>query len=429
MKIGIDCRTILNPSGGEQAGVGHYTYYLVKSLLEIDKHNTYVLFFDDRVKDFSQFKKGNVVIRTFPFYKYKKYLPVAYSQMLISAYLNKEKLDLFHAPANTIPLFYNKKSVVTIYDLAIYKFPKFFPSSLLHRQTFSTRILVPKSLAKAKKIIAASKNTKSDIIEIFGIPEEKIEVVYGGVLSHGKNCPHQAPAEEVARKFGIFGKYVLFLGTIEPRKNIAALIRAFRNLYLTYDSPLKGYQLILAGGPGWKNENVFTEIADANAAILGVSGKRNGRERRLGIDTRSGERKAREGERRSGRERRSNQPIKYLGYVSHAEKLSLIAKAFCFVFPSYYEGFGLPVLEAMSMSTPVITSNVSSMPEITGKDGAILINPAKEAEISDALNQLLTDEGLREILAIKGHEKAQEFTWEECARKTLEVYQSALYSK
>jgi glycosyltransferase involved in cell wall biosynthesis len=429
MKIGIDCRTILNPSGGEQAGIGHYVYYLVKSLLEIDKHNTYVLFFDDHVKDFSQFKKGNVIIRTFPFYKYKKYLPVAYSQMLISSYLNKEKLDLFHAPANTIPLFYNKKSVVSIYDLAIYKFPKFFPSSFLNNQTFATKILVPKSLAKAKKIIAASKNTKSDIVEIFGIPEEKIEVVYGGVLSHGKNCPHQAPAEAVSRKFGISGKYILFLGTIEPRKNILSLIRAFRNLYLTYDSPLKGYQLILAGGQGWKNENVFMEIANANAAILGVNGKRNGRERRSGLDTRSEERRAKEGERRSGRERRTGQPIKYLGYVSHAEKLSLIAKATCFVFPSFYEGFGLPVLEAMSMGTPVITSNISSLPEITGREGALLIDPNKETEISDALSQILTDEGLREMLSIKGHEKAQEFTWEECARQTLLVYRSALDSK
>lgn len=429
MKIGIDCRTIINSSGGEQSGVGHYTYYLVKSLLELDKHNSYVLFFDDRVKDFSQFKKGNVEIRTFPFYKYKKYLPVTYSQMLISSFLNKERLDLFHATVGTIPLFYNRKSVVTVYDLSLYKYPKFFPSSMTHRQTFATRALLPRSLTKAQKIIASSKSTKSDIIEIFGIPEEKIEVVYGGVLSHGKSCPHQAPAGEVAAKFGLGGKYVLFLGTIESRKNIVSLIRAFRNLYSTYDSPLSGYQLILAGGLGWKNEEVFKEISDANAAITGVGGRRSGRERRCGIDTRSAARIAKEGERRSGRERRINQPIKYLGYVSHAEKLSLIAQATCFVFPSFYEGFGLPVLEAMSMGTPVITSNVSSLPEITGREAAILIDPWKETEIGEALSQVLTDEGLREMLSIKGHEKAQEFTWEGCARQTLEVYQSALYSK
>jgi len=429
MKIGIDCRSIVNSGPGEQAGVGHYTYYLVKSLLELDKHNSFVLFFDDRVKDFSQFKKGNAEIRTFPFYKYKKYLPVAYSQMLMSSFINKEKLDLFHATASTIPLFYNRKAVLTIYDLSLYKYPKLFPSALSHRRNFATKVLLPKSLTKAKKIIASSKTTKSDLIEIFGVPEEKIEVVYGGVLSHGKNCPHQAPAEDVAAKFGIGGKYILFLGTIEARKNVAGLIRAFRNLYLTYDSPLKGYQLILAGGLGWKNEEVFKEISDANSVIAGVSGRRSGRERRSGLDTRSAERKAKEGERRKHQERRVNQPVKYLGYVSHAEKLSLIGRAACFVFPSLYEGFGLPVLEAMSMGTPVITSNCSSLPEITGREAAMLIDPRKETEISEALSQVLTDEGLRDMLSIKGHEKAQEFTWEECARKTAEVYQQALYSK
>lgn len=429
MKIGIDCRSILHSHGGEQGGVGHYTYYLVKNLLEIDTHNTYILFFDDRFKDFSQFKKGNVGIRTFPFYKYKKYLPGAYSQMLISAFISKERLDVFHAPAEVVPLLYGKNLVATVYDLAIYKFPKFFPSSFLHRQEFSTKVLTPRSLIKAKKIIATSKSLKSDIIEIFGIPEEKIEVIYGGVLSHGKKCPHQAPAEEVRLKFGIKDKYILFLGTIEPRKNIVSLIRAFRNLHSTYDSPLSGYQLILAGGRGWKNDKVYAELTDANSAILGVKGKRSGRERRSGLDTRSEAQKAKEGERRSGRERRLNQPIKYLGYVSHAEKLSLIANATCFVYPSLYEGFGLPVLEAMSMGTPVITSNTSALPEITGPDAAILINPKKETEISDALSQVMKDEGLREMLSVKGHEKAQEFTWDECAQKTLEIYQSALHGK
>src|SRR3989338_7974526 len=112
MRIGIDCRTILNVSGGERAGVGHYTYYLVKNLLAIDKKNNYVLFFDNRFKEVEEFKKyKNVSVKFFPFYQYKKYLPIVYSKMLITGVLNHENLDLFHSPANTLPLYYQKKSV------------------------------------------------------------------------------------------------------------------------------------------------------------------------------------------------------------------------------------------------------------------------------------------------------------------------------
>src|SRR3989339_192025 len=424
MKIGIDCRTILNPGVSEGAGVGHYTYYLVKNLLEIDQENKYVLFFDSRFKKVEEFKKHrNVTIKFFPFYQYKKYLPLAYSQMLISAILSQENLDVFHSPANTLPLPYNKKSIVTVHDLAIYQYPDFFPTQFLNRQVFSTKVLVPKSLTKAAKIIAVSKNTKTDIIEEFGIPEDKIEVVYEGVNISDKGCVTVAGVKTVETKYGIRGKYILYLGTIEPRKNIVSLIRAFRNLQLVYDSPVRQYQLVLAGARGWKDKAVYDAIADANASILGQKRRRSGKERRTGHESRSVGKQQRQGERRQNIDRRADQPIKYIGYVSHQDKLSLICQATCFVFPSLYEGFGLPVLEAMSLGTPVITSNLSSLPEIVGENGGILINPNKESEIADAISQVLTDEGLRESLSVAGSQRAKEFSWEKCARETLEVYQ------
>ncbi|HNW09146.1 MAG TPA: glycosyltransferase family 1 protein [bacterium] len=425
MKIGIDCRTILNPGAGEQAGVGHYTYYLVKSLLALNQDNIYVLFFDDRFKNKKEFSAyNNVIIRTFPFYQYKKYLPVTYSQMLVSALLGREKLDVFHSPANTLPLPYDGKSVVTVHDLAIYKYPEFFPGKFLNRQIFSTRVLVPRSLQKADRIIAVSKNTKTDIIEEFSVPEDKISVVYEGVISHGKSCPNQADFAEVKKRYGISDNYFLFLGTIEPRKNIISLIKAFRNLKLIYDSPAKDYQLIIAGAKGWKDQPVYEAIADANASILGIKRRRSGLERRRGFDVRTDSQKKKMGERRSLDDRRKQDPIKYIGYVPHADKLALLCRAVCFVFPTLYEGFGLPVLEAMSIGTPVITSNLSSLPEIVGSKSGLLIDPTKEAELIDAMQHILTDEGLRESLSISGHERAQEFNWNDCAQKTLEVYQS-----
>ena len=425
MRIGIDCRTILNPAGGERAGVGHYTYYLVKNLLALDRKNDYVLFFDSRLKDVEEFKKyKNAIIRFFPFYQYKKYLPLIYSQLLISAVLNRENLDIFHSPANVIPFYYSKKSVITVHDLAIYKFPEFFPKTFLSRQAFSTKILVPKSLAQASQIIAVSKNTKKDIIEEFGLAEEKIEVVYEGVTTNQEICANVANWENVFKKYGIKEKFILFLGTIEPRKNIVSLIRAFRNARLVYDSPLKDYQLIIAGGSGWNDQPIYQAITDANASILGIKERRTGLERRSGLNNWPGIKGELPKERRQKEERRKNQPVKYIGYVSPSDKLTLLCKTQCFVFPSLYEGFGLPVLEAMSLGVATITSNSSSLPEITGSEGAILVNPNKESEISDALLQIVTDEGLRELLTIKAREKSRQFSWKKCVIETLSVYNS-----
>lgn len=392
MRIGIDCRTILN-TNEEMTGISHYTYYLVKYLLSIDQENEYVLFFDNKFSQKEQFMGPKVKIVKLPFYQYKKYLPLAYSQMLISAFFAREKLDLLHAPANIIPLFYKGPAVVTIHDLAIYKFPEFFPGNKIIKQSLATKILVPNTINKAKKIIAVSQNTKKDIIDIFGVPEEKIQVVYEGVISHGKNCPNQADFATVSKYYGIKEKYLLFVGSLEPRKNIINLVKAFKNYKLTEGDKTTDLQLILIGGKGWKNDNIFKTIQEANQ-ILSTKEK--------------------------------DEPIKYLGYLPLAEKLSLIAHALAFIFPSFYEGFGLPVLEAMSMSTPVITSNVSSLPEITGPNGALLINPYKESEIQEAISQIITDEGIREQLAIAGYQRAQSFTWQRCAEETLKVYYQAV---
>lgn len=424
MRIGIDCRTILNPTGGEQAGVGHYTYYLIKNLLALDQKNTYVLFFDSRFRKIDEFKKNNTEIKFFPFYQYKKYLPITYSQMLISAVLTREKLDVFHSPANVLPLTYNRPAVVTVHDLAIYKHPDFFPIQFLNRQIFSTKILVPRSLVKAEKIIAVSKNTKTDIIEEFGVPEDKIEVIYEGVADYHQECKNQTNFNELKKKYGIGDKYILFLGTIEPRKNIITLIKAFRNLRLIYNSPAKDHQLIIAGARGWKDQPVYEAISDANASIIGQKKRRNGRERRRGFDLRSENQINKQGERRKHIERRINQPIKYIGYVPLEDKILLLCQATSFVFPSLYEGFGLPVLEAMSLGTPVITSNLSSLPEIVTENSGLLITPTKESEILDALQQILTDDGLRELLSVNGRKRAKDFSWKKCAQETLRIYQS-----
>ncbi|MEI6627522.1 MAG: glycosyltransferase family 1 protein, partial [bacterium] len=423
--IGIDCRTILNPGAGEHAGVGHYTYYLVKNLLKLDQKNQYILFFDSRFKDAKEFESENVKIVHFPFYEYKKFLPVVYSQMLVSSVLKREKLDVFHSPANIVPMFYNLPSVVTVHDLAIYKYPHFFPKSFMSRQAFSTKVLMPETMVKASKIIAVSRNTKSDIIEQFNVEPEKVAIVYEGVVSHGPNCPNQANFVDTKIKYGLADKYILFLGTIEPRKNINGLVKAFMDLRLVHDSPIKNYQLIIAGAPGWYYDDVFTAICDANTAIMGkkyeslVCNKVTKR--------RSKKHPAWTPEQLI--DCRLETPIKYLGYLPFAEKLAVLCHSSCLVFPSLYEGFGLPVLEAMSMGVPVITSNTSSLPEVTGKNGAVFIDPNQESSIVDALQRLLTDPGLAEELSVLGQNRARELSWEKCAEETLAIYQGVVNKK
>jgi len=384
MKIGIDCRTILNPGFGEGAGIGHYTYYLVKNLIELDKEDKIILFFDRLVtkETANQFFLGrdNVQVRFFPFHQYRHYLPFVYSHLLISAFLEKEQLDIYHNPANIIPLRYKRGSVITIHDLAIYKNPSWFPTKL-GRQFFSTKLLIPSSIDRASKIIAVSKNTKKDLIEIFRVKESKIKVIYEGV--EWDSDVKIKDRVYLNDKFKISGNYILYLGTIEPRKNIEGLILAYK-VVNSYQSSVKDLQLIIAGARGWKYEDVFKLIKRVNKEL-------------------------------------KREAIRYLGYVSFEDKLALMKNALCFVFPTFYEGFGLPVLEAMSLGTPIISSNISSIPELVGEAG-ILINPYKEEELIEALRRIVSDKILRERLSLAGRERAKEFSWQKCAEETIKVY-------
>jgi glycosyltransferase involved in cell wall biosynthesis len=377
MKIGIDCRTILDPKAGEAAGVGHYTYNLVSNLLELDKKNKYILFFDKGVGDAGSFKRKNSEIKFFPYREYKKFLPITYSHLLIASFVSREVLDVFHSPASAIPLAYGKNAVITIHDLAIYKNPAWFP-----KQYFSTKISVPKSLKKAKKIIAVSEYTKKDLMDILKIPEEKIKVVLNGVEKKEDIDKNDfKDREEIKKKFDIKQDYILFIGTLQPRKNINGLISAFDKL--RGSKIFDNYQLVIAGKKGWNYESIFEKV-------------------RLKALTKK---------------------VLFTGYISKEDKTRLLNTAACFCFPSFYEGFGLSILEAMQQGIPVITSNVTSTEEIGGK-AALLVDPYKSLSIAQALKKVLSDENLRRSLIQKGYGRVKEFSWEKCARETLEVYKS-----
>lgn len=384
MRIGIDARTILNPEKGEAIGVGHYTYQLIRHLLQVDKENEYVLFFDFRVreKDVKKFSLPNVKIKFYPYSDYKKYLPVAYSEILGTATLNKEKLDVLHttSPQSRIPVAYSGKCVVTFHDMAEYSCPQCFPALKLTRD----KAVMSMMASKADKIIAVSKSLKNDLEKNFEVDPKKIKVIYSGLDKRFFEEP-EAGSQKVLGKFGIEKKYILFLGTLEPSKNITRLLEAFAKFKENFKKTNNNFdhQLVIAGKRGWLSDEYRQTVKD-----MGLS-----------------------------------KDVVFTGYVVGDELVPLFKNAQFFIMPSLYEGFGMTVLEALATSTPSIISRVSSLPEIAG-DAAYYVDPLDTDEIAEALMKFATDENFRLSFVAKGLEQAKKFDWEKAARETLEVYKS-----
>lgn len=384
MKIGIDARTILNPEKGEAIGIGHYTYQLIRNILEIDKANEYVLFFDFHVreKDIKKFTQPNVKIKFYPFSDYKKYLPGAYSEILGTATLSKEKLDVLHStsPHSRIPSSYRGKCIVTFHDLAYYKIPKCYSPVRIAKEKAVYNLMA----GKADRIIAVSESTKKDMEEIFKVSEEKINVIYSGLDKRFFDEP-KTEGKKILEKYGITKKYILFLGTLEPSKNVTRLLESFAIFKeKTKKENLKfDYQLVLAGKRGWLSKEYLRTIKD-----LGLS-----------------------------------KDVIFTGYVIGDELVPLFKNSQFFIMPSLYEGFGMTVLEAFATGTPAIVSRVSSLPELCG-DAAYFIDPMNKDEILEAMERLSEDENLRNELRVKGLEQARKFDWKKTAQETIEVYKS-----
>jgi glycosyltransferase involved in cell wall biosynthesis len=386
MRIGIDARTILNPERGDAIGVGHYTYQLVRHLLEIDQENEYVVFFDFRVreKDVKKFAKPNVKIKFYPFSDYKKYLPGAYSELLGTATLSKENLDVIHStsPLSRIPVGYRGKCVVTFHDLGIYENPQCYPKVKGARDKTVYKLMA----GKADQIIAVSNSNKEALKKYLGADEGKIKVIYSGLDKRFFDEP-KIDIEKIKGKFGISKKYILFLGTLEPIKNITRLLEAFAKFKENQKAALKKceYQLVLAGKRDWLSEQYQVLIKD-----LGLS-----------------------------------KDVVLTGYIIGDEVVPLFKGAEFFVMPSLYEGFGMTVLEAFATGTPSILSRVSSLPEIAGS-AAYFVNPIDTNEIADAMKKFAENEELRKEYCERGFIQAKKFDWNITARETLNVYNSLI---
>jgi glycosyltransferase involved in cell wall biosynthesis len=377
MKIGIDCRKIYDPQLNEGAGIERYTYHLVRTLLKQEDGNEYVIFCynDLSPETIHKLRRNNTRVKIVKLMRLGSRIPIYESHWKISRVMIRENLDLAIFPANHIPLFYRKRSFVIVHDMAIYLHPEWFPD----KQWFATKVLLPKSFERAEKIITVSRNTKLDLLKLFKLPESKIEVIYPGIVAKDKYLPEEL--NKVKKKFDISGEYLLFLGTIEPRKNIVRLANAFASYLFDANREVK---LILAGAKGWKYQPIFEEIAEINKKLPAPA-------------------------------------IKYIGKVTNRERNLLIKSARGFVYPSVYEGFGFPVLEAMSLGVPVLTSKNSSLEEICG-DAALLAESGDIPDLKRNIRILCEDETKRLELIEKGKAKSDEFRWSNTVAKIKSLF-------
>ena len=489
MRIGIDLQ-VLND---KRTGIGNYAFHLVRALVKIQNspqpsreatagtaspslekrggEHEWVLFVPssvilNAVKNLMRSfgvpqddKKVRVV--ELP----EKRIPFWDAHVRNAWIMKKEKLDVLHGVANVLPLFWNSppspalrapspergegKSVVTIHDLAIYKHPEWFARG----QWLATKVVVPRSIKKANKIIVPSEATKRDLMELFNVADSKIAVIPHGVEERffSSTSPgFQPPSPGLGRGWGRGRKYILFVGTIEPRKNVARLIEAYEGLP---DRIKNEYELVIAGGRGWGEEiSKLKNICHSDPDF--------GREKNL-MNRDSSEYLRMTKNRISGDDKPGG-AIKLLDYVPDKDLPALYQNASLFVYPSLYEGFGLPVLEAMAAGAPVVTSRGTSMEEIVtyspphegepegvaehititspnpsfqpsreasagtarGGEGIFLVDPYSVDEIREAIVRLIRDDAYSSRISKAGLAKARQFTWEKTAKETLRVYDS-----
>jgi len=372
MKIGIDASRAFVKT---KTGIEEYSYQVIKHLRDCLGDEQVILYLDPRVN------KLDYINFDLPKKWQTKFLrsPKFWTQIRLSAEMLFNAPDALFVPAHTVPFVHPKNTVVTIHGLEY----EFCPGAYSWFERWYMRWSIKKSCKWAKHIIAVSENTKRDLMRLYKVPEEKISVVYEGISNFEFRISNQFLVSKlnnsgIHSKFKIQNyKFFLFVGRLEERKNIAGMVEAFEMLKRKHNIP---HKLILVGKFGYGGEKIKDKINNSefkNDIIL-------------------------------------------TGYVSDENKYYLMANADAFLFPTFYEGFGLPILEAQSVGVPVVCSNVSSMPEVCGR-GAVLVDPGDAEHIAGAIHKLISDEVHKNDIIEKGLENMKRFSWEKCSEKIAEI--------
>jgi glycosyltransferase involved in cell wall biosynthesis len=378
MHVAINAQLVSFSHSYHNSGISRYTYRLISGLARHGGEQRFTVFLNAR--DVS----GAASLRTDRLQLLASRWPtdhpaqrILWEQAALPGLLRRLGVDVFHAPANILPTRLPCPSVLTIHDLSFLHFPQFFgPARRAYQRVFTAR-----SVRAARLVLAASHSTRQDVINHLGADPARVRVVYPAIEERYQPSPDPASLAAFRHEHGLPERFLLYLGNLEPRKNVDGLIEAYARLRAAdQDAP----PLVVAGGKGWLYQTVFERV------------------RALGLE----------------------RAITFAGYVRDDEQPLWYAAAELFIYPSYFEGFGLPVAEAMACGVPVITSNVSSLPEVAG-DVAVQVDPRDERALAHAMRCLLQDERARQRMTAEGPRWARQFSIERMVRGCSDAYAEA----
>ena len=372
-RIAINAHLLAQEEGYRHAGVSRYIHNLLVHLVHEDAGGDYTVFLSGDCslslscrQRRSRLPTRNPLVRIF------------WEQCIQPLELLTIDAELLHSPVNIQPLFLPCHGVVTVMDLSFMIFPRSFQKF----QRFYQRLFTRLSTRRANHLIAISSNTARDLTRFFAIPSERISVIFPGVDAVYRPVRAKSVLADFRRQRNLPPKFILFVGTLEPRKNLLTLLRAYAQFRRQTGT---GHKLVLGGGLGWLYQPIFAAVEE--------------------LDLRD--------------------DVMFPGFIPDEELPLWYNAADIFVYPSLYEGFGLPPLEAMACGTPTIVSDASSLPEVVG-DAALVVNPYSPDEWAAALSSLCNDAQLRAALASRGLKRARGFSWTRMARETIKVYQNVL---
>jgi glycosyltransferase involved in cell wall biosynthesis len=368
VRIAIDARKL------RDYGIGTYIRNLLRHLSRLDSTTEYVLLCRDEERGIAEELGDNfrAVSEGSPPYSVRE-------QFRVPIDLYRERADLFHAPHYVLPPLTPCRSIVTIHDCIHLRFPQYLPNRGAYAYA---RASLWVATHRASRILTVSEASKRDILEYFNIPETKIDVIYNAIDERFNEPPAEADVARVQERFQLQDPFVLYAGNIKPHKNLERLIEAF---YIFRRRGFDSVKLLIIG-------DEISKYATLRRAV-----------HRLQL----------------------HKHVRFLGFVPDETLAVLYRLAAVFVFPSLYEGFGLPPLEAMASGTPVVTSNVSSLPEVVG-DAAVLIDPHDADAIADGIYRVMSDAALRQHLRDSGFARVRHFSWERSIRRVHEIYQELL---
>jgi glycosyltransferase involved in cell wall biosynthesis len=370
MRIAIDAHSVGARLGGNET----YAVNLIEALAQLDQQNQYTLYVtkQEALDRFADRWPNFVAHRTLP------HTPLVRIPLTLSRELRRHPVDVLHVQY-TAPPFAPCPIVATIHDLAFEHLPETFN----RRSWMQLRLTVRSTARRAAQIITISEYSRQDIIKTYGVTPELVSVTPVAAAANLKRVTGEIELQKIRETYGIERDYILSLCSIQPRKNLVRLIEAYSLLHQSHPEG-KLPQLVLAGKRGWLDNEIM------RAAHSGD----------VGAD------------------------IRFTGYIADEDLSSLYSGATCFAYPSYFEGFGLPIIEAMKCGTPVIAGNRTSIPEVVG-DAALLFDPFDVNSLVATLKRILNDSDLRAELSAKGLQRASEFSWQTTARLTLAAYEKA----